>query len=713
MQPVAQPPLVQIPPPAPPIAQAPALTHAATLRRWLPPHRIIMSAVGVGRTATAEFTPISDRQLTAATTTLRDKLPKRWSIHESMTANIIEMAARDLDKLMSRDPTLKNDLESRVNELELQWTALQKAGHILGEMESRASASTSLLCTFVKDAIACLQKAASRAAGRNSPADVSLGVEVAMQYRDTMTRTLIVDKGLHLPISHKCLGVIDDKRPSDLPGAVYKLAKRGRSCGVVDIQLQRPLPNEQQDWWILANKGALYATAYETKWMIWASNTAYCVGHLCRDHLFWSLLYNRRDAGDEVYPHTVKNVRQVFTGAKDDSSDSDETDMVSEAEADEDTKEPDADEDMEELDADEDMEGPDEDENKDGSAENLDEDSSPADNLSDPDADEDMDRPEERQDGILLLFLGIALLDLCKREDLMQYWFDENWRTEWFYNLNFYATTFELEQDDISGIKPRTDEFDRYGDDQSSYFGDSDPPDDDGSGSYHDPSQKSGGKSGGGSSVKTRSKATTLICAGLNFQGRWFGELATACGFSVEVVEGLSHNDRNSVYRGTLLQNGVLISPVAVKLSDQTDAIVAEFQRYMDLKNDMEGCIPKCYGLCISSGGSAFLVTGLVQELEIDRPLTLANRNAIYAAVDKMHRVGWRHNDIIGHTTVRNVLWSHTGRPILIDLESATKHNCTTDCRELRGLRNSLKLPRHASQKGSKRKRPRELSAAP
>ncbi|KAJ7204456.1 hypothetical protein GGX14DRAFT_647088 [Mycena pura] len=688
MQPVAQPPPLAPPPPAAPIAQAPALTQcplSATLRRWLPPHRIIMSAVGVGRTATAKFTPISDRQLTAAKTTLRDKLPKRWSIHESMAVNIIEMAARDLDKLMSRDPTLKSDLESLVNVLEPLWTELQVADHMSGEIESRASDSTQLLCSFVKEAIKCLQKAASRAAGRNPPG-MSLGVQVSTQVGDTTTHTLIVDKGLYLHISHECLGVIDDKRPSGLPGAVYKLAKRGRSCGVVDIQLQGPLPSEQQDWWVLANKGALYATAYDTNWMIWASNTAYCVGHRCRDHIFWSVLYNRRDAGDEVYPHTAKNVRKVFTGAKDDSPEySDKTD--------EDMKEPDTDEDMEELDADEDMEVPDdEDENKDGSAENLyEEDSSPADNLSDPDADEDMDRPEERQDGILLLFLGIALLDLCKREEWMQYWFDENWRTEWFYNLNFYATTFELELDDISGVKPRTDEFDKHG----------------------DPSQKSGGKSGGDSSVKTQSKATTLSCAGLNFHGRWFGELATACGFSVEVVESLSHNDRNSVYRGTLLQNGVLISPVAVKLSDQTDAIVAEFGRYMDLKNDMEGCIPKCYGLCVSSGGSAFLVTGLVQELEIDRPLTLANRNTIYAAVDKMHRVGWRHNDIIGHTSVRNVLWSHTGRPILIDFESATKHICTKDCRELRELRNILKLPRDASQKGSKRKRPRELSAAP
>ncbi|KAJ7227482.1 hypothetical protein GGX14DRAFT_556032 [Mycena pura] len=634
--PTGAPPLAQMQPPAPPIAQAPALSQnpplAATLRRWLPPHRIIMSAVGVGRTTTAKFAPISDRQMTAAKTTLRDKLPKRWSIHERMAAHIIEVAARDLDKLMSRDPTLKNDLESRVNELEAHWAQLQWAGHILGEMETRAIASTDLLCTFVKDAIACLQKAALRAAGRNPPAGVSPGVQVSMQCGDTMTSTLILDKGLHLPINHKCLAAIDNKRPSGLPGAVYELAKRGRSCGVVDIQLQEPLPNKQRDWWVLANKGALFVTAYETTWMIWASNTAYCVGHRCGDHLFWSILYNRRDAEDEVYPHTVKNVRQVFTGEKDDSSEDSNADMVSDAEA-----------------------------------------------------DEDMDRPEGRQDGILLLFLGIALLDYAS----------------WFPDLYFYATTFELELDGISNVEPRTHEFDKHGDDPGSDFSDSGPADD---------SQKSGGKSGRDSSVETRSKATTLSCAGSNFQGRWFGELATARGFSVEVIEGLSHNDRNSVYRGTLLENDVLVSPVAVKVSDQTDAIVAEFEHYMDLKDHMEGCIPKCYGLCVSSGGSAFLVTGLVQELDIDRSLTLADRNAIYAVLDKMHRGGWRHDDVIGHTTVRNVLWSHTGRPILIDLESATKHVCKKDCRELRQLRKILKLPRDASRKGSKRKR---LSAAP
>ncbi|KAJ7220331.1 hypothetical protein GGX14DRAFT_586597 [Mycena pura] len=360
-----------------------------------------------------------------------------------------------------------------------------------------------------------------------------------------------------------------------------RLAKRGRSCGVVDIQVQ-PLPeDEQPDWWIVANKRIASAIAA----VITYSGP-------------YSIIGGTPDAEDEVDPHTVENVRRVFTGRKP----------------------------VEEL--------GDKDENNDDSAEGLD--STTVDTLSDPDTAEDMDRPEERQDGVLLFFLGITLMSLCKREEWMKDWFDEHGR-------------------------------DPYSD-----SGDSCPVNDD----------DANGR-------------------GLNFQRRWSGELATARGFSVEVIEGLSHNDRNSVYSGILLQNGALISPVAVK--------------HTNLRDDMEECISKCYGLCVSSGGSAFLVTGLVQELENDRPLTLADRNANYAALDKMHRSGWCHNDIIGHTTVRNVLWSHTGRPVLIDLESATKHVCNKECRELREVRSILRLSRRgdASRKGSKRKRPRELPGAP
>jgi hypothetical protein len=62
-----------------------------------------------------------------------------------------------------------------------------------------------------------------------------------------------------------------------------------------------------------------------------------------------------------------------------------------------------------------------------------------------------------------------------------------------------------------------------------------------------------------------------------------------------------------------------------------------------------------------------------------------------------MHKAGWTHNDVVDPTTkaLRNLLWTPAGRPVLIDLVTATLHTCGRRCDELMSLRTVLHLSKH------------------
>jgi tRNA A-37 threonylcarbamoyl transferase component Bud32 len=70
---------------------------------------------------------------------------------------------------------------------------------------------------------------------------------------------------------------------------------------------------------------------------------------------------------------------------------------------------------------------------------------------------------------------------------------------------------------------------------------------------------------------------------------------------------------------------------------------------------------------------------------------------AIYAALRKMHQAGWAHNDVVddGSRSPRNLLWNSEGRPVLIDLVTATRHTCKEGCSELMRLQKALELTNH------------------
>lgn len=72
-------------------------------------------------------------------------------------------------------------------------------------------------------------------------------------------------------------------------------------------------------------------------------------------------------------------------------------------------------------------------------------------------------------------------------------------------------------------------------------------------------------------------------------------------------------------------------------------------------------------------------------------------RGAIYAALRKMHQAGWAHNDVLddGSRSPRNLLWNPEGRPVFVDLVTATRHTCNKGCSELTRLQKALELTSH------------------
>ncbi|KAJ6546087.1 hypothetical protein DFH09DRAFT_1088042 [Mycena vulgaris] len=239
----------------------------------------------------------------------------------------------------------------------------------------------------------------------------------------------------------------------------------------------------------------------------------------------------------------------------------------------------------------------------------------------------------------------------------------------------------------IPPAQPRSHEYTTYGRDPASV----ESSDESSSGSS-DHEDKSGEYGSDRSSPSHHGAATAPISGPHRFKGNWPGNLANSAGYSIQIRELLSEGNHGSVYDGELLQRGLTASPIAIKVSDTKDFLLREFSNYQRLKNLIGESIPVCHGVCFASG-TAFLVLDRLHNRPI-RDLSKAERGAVYAALRKMHNSGWIHNDFLDPVSngIRNLLWNHAGRPVLIDLVTATSHCCHTRYDELRRLRTTLQI---------------------
>ncbi|KAJ7868212.1 hypothetical protein B0H14DRAFT_3861568 [Mycena olivaceomarginata] len=206
-------------------------------------------------------------------------------------------------------------------------------------------------------------------------------------------------------------------------------------------------------------------------------------------------------------------------------------------------------------------------------------------------------------------------------------------------------------------------------------------------------SKRSGDKSGDYKPTKgAHALAPNTLWSGpRSFAGRWYGELADPAGYSVTIVQPLSHGSHGVVYAGQLWQAGFSVSEVAIEVSDDAETLRAELARYEELKDVMGHHIPRCYGVFVVDNG-AFLVTELLESR--DTVQSQHERAAIYEALSKLHETGWMHNDIVAAgSALRNLLWARSGHAVLIDLVTVSRHNCHGTCDELEGARNVLQLP--------------------
>jgi hypothetical protein len=117
----------------------------------------------------------------------------------------------------------------------------------------------------------------------------------------------------------------------------------------------------------------------------------------------------------------------------------------------------------------------------------------------------------------------------------------------------------------------------------------------------------------------------TLSAGTDHLRGEWSGELADCPTHRVVVGERISSGSHGDVYRGTLLENDLPLALVAVKVSDQAEDLLAEFDSYRQLQQKMDPYLPKCYGLCIVRE-TAFLITALVKDRCKERQLNKAER---------------------------------------------------------------------------------------
>ncbi|KAK6996098.1 hypothetical protein R3P38DRAFT_2566222 [Favolaschia claudopus] len=273
---------------------------SAILRCRLQPQRIAISNLPSRNTG---FTGISEGQIVQAE---QLSVPSRWSMAPDMSANLIASLEDDLDLLLPQHPTLQAALTRATHALADNWSVhFGDQADIEYDQQETATgdASRFLLHTFATVAFRAIQTAAA-----------PIGSTAALKFRPKLAAptasSFIIDNAICLNSASDHLMGMEDKRASVLPWAVKELSRRGLSCGVVDVETEAP--KHQPNWWIIANKGALYSAAYNMDWVIYGGMTVYCVGHRVGRHMLWSSFYNRRDIGDEVTPHTAENVAKVF-----------------------------------------------------------------------------------------------------------------------------------------------------------------------------------------------------------------------------------------------------------------------------------------------------------------------------------------------------------------------------------------------------------------
>jgi hypothetical protein len=121
------------------------------------------------------------------------------------------------------------------------------------------------------------------------------------------------------------------------------------------------------------------------------------------------------------------------------------------------------------------------------------------------------------------------------------------------------------------------------------------------------------------------SASTTLLFGPHQLTGRWYGDLGDPDDYGVRLLHLLASGPQNSVYAGELIQKDKYIAAVAIKASEDCDALMTEFQRYQALQRRMGDAIPQCYGLCVR-GNTSYLVTSLVPNDTAGRELTKAER---------------------------------------------------------------------------------------
>ncbi|KAF8209663.1 hypothetical protein K438DRAFT_1810175 [Mycena galopus ATCC 62051] len=536
----------------------------------------------------AKFTPISAGQVTEIPR-LNGVLPAHWSIHNNLNDDLICALETDLDTLLAISPELLPFLSDAVHTLDKDWNrAFGEDALSDYTNETVSTESSRILAQFAIESFN----------GIRSLTDS----QIRLKYRPKPTDIRPFEVDGAVVVDNSYIVGVENKRPVDLPAAAEELTRRGTSCQVVDVDVQTGFSKDQPNWWVIANKGALYGAAYDTDWMIFAGATAYTVGYRLGDHMLWSPpFYNRRGVGDEFQDGDSEALLQfVF----------------------------------------------------------------------------DKTPPPPPQKRLHLLFLAILLKGMMRK------------------HFSFLDSLFpNLSQliFDIPSGAPNDQDYEKTGrdhqvesDDSSSHSGEHG----DKSADYTPP----GGGKGRGRSEPGDS--TTIVSGSVVFIGDWRGCLASSAGYSIILGDVIAQGAHGVVHGGALLQNGAQVSVVAVKKSDITEILVDEFSVYQQLEPNCP-YIPRCFGLCISFG-TAFLVTQFAQSRVLPQPYGLmpkSDRGAVYAALRCMHRLGWMHNDFLDHSSsLRNLLWSTEGTPMIIDLVTAQVHRCNGHCSELADLKRALQL---------------------
>ncbi|KAJ7134783.1 hypothetical protein C8R44DRAFT_977288 [Mycena epipterygia] len=467
------------------------------LRHRLPPLRI-----DVGKSSThAGFKPISAAQVVAAQ---RLNPPTHWSVEPRLHSELIGAISNDFDELLPESPQIVTDLRKAMQMLLAEWELDfgDNAFVSHGNRETATRASSRIFSRFGAVAVSVIL-------GRNHL--VHIPEEPSPSAQDIIIDNVASSNRMN-PASSFIVGV-EDKCSVDMPQAVEELTRRGMACGVVEVEVAAPA--HQPNWWVIANKGALYAAAYDVDWVIFSGMNVFCVGYRIGHHVLWSSpIFNRHDPGDEVTPHSNAALARIF---------------------------------------------------------------------SDP-------LPVHPQTELPLLFLAVILKAMmagkCHNPTLEAQ----------------FPTLYQLEFDIPSG-KSNFEQYTSTGRDHPR------PP------SSEEPNSNCGdhgekSKDFIGENHHPPTYSTRLSAGQYEVVGEWRGELADPkAGYSVQIQQHLlGEGTHCTIYDGTLWKAGKAVCALAIKVSDQIDNLLREFDKYEALSGSMGSSLPRCYGVCVSSG-SAFLIT--------------------------------------------------------------------------------------------------------